>query len=59
MPVSASTPSSVPVASAPPSWRAILAFCLGSTGRIRRYFARIESGATLVRDPFSAEQSRD
>ncbi len=59
MRVSVSTPSSLPAAPALPSWRAILAFCLGFTGRIRMYFATIGAKTTLVRDPFSAEQSRD
>lgn len=59
MPVSVSTPSSLPAAPALPSWKTLLAFCTGLADRTRTSFSRIDSGTTLTQDPFSAEHSRD
>ena len=59
MRVSVDSPSSLQSTLALPSWRAILAVLLGSAEKARHYFASIGSRTTLIRDPFSAEQSRD
>jgi hypothetical protein len=59
MRTSVDQPATLQPAPALPSWKAAVAFLHGFTRRIRQALASMRSGTTLVRDPFSTEQTRD
>ena len=59
MRVSADHQASLQAAQTWPPLRAVGASLLGSIKALGRYFSSLGTRTTLVRDPFSAEQSRD
>jgi len=59
MRVSAEHQVSLQAAPTWPSFRAVGASLLSSIKGLGRYFSSLGTRTTLVRDPFSAEQSRD